>query len=200
MAVPSWTQLCTGWPAIAMILSPDLRPAWRAGDLPGLPEQDPWSNAFRLAGTQVLIEPTVVLLSLACPIPSARNSSSTNAIAKCMNEPATMTTARCQAGLLRIERGSSAGSTSSSVVIPVIRTKAPNGRALIPYSVSPRVVDQMVCPKPMKNWVAFMPNFLAVRKCPASCRITEISTATTKMTTPSAKLILPCLPPCQPPG
>ena len=132
----------------------------------------------------------VVVLSLACPIPMARISSSTKASAKCMNEPATMTIARCQAGLLRIERGSSAGSTSSSVVMPVIRTNAPNGRALTPYSVSPRVVDHRVGPKPTKNWVAFMPNFLAVRKCPASCKITEMRMPTTNRTMPKAKAML----------
>src|SRR5262249_20927108 len=76
---------------------------------------------------------------------------------------------------------------------PVIRTKAPNGRDLTPYSVSPRLVDHRVFPKPTKNWVTFMPNFLAVRKCPSSCRTTEMSTATTKMTTPSRKPMLPPL-------
>ena len=66
----------------------------------------------------------------------------------------------------------------------MILTKPPNGRALIPYSVSPRQVDQMVGPKPTKNLVTFMPNFLAVAKCPASCNITEKSRATMKMTQP----------------
>src|ERR1700733_2652424 len=198
IATPSWVQLCTGVSPTAITVSPALIPAALAGEACLLPAQEPWLYALRLAGTHALPPPIALVFafSLIRPIPSARASRSTNESAKCMNEPATMTMARCQAGLFRIERGSSAGSTSSRLVIPVIRTKAPNGRALMPYSVSPRVVDHRGGPEPMKNWVACMPNFLAVRKCPASCRITEIRMATTKMTTPSRKLILPCLPPC----
>jgi len=151
MAVPSCDQVCTGLPPIAMILSLALIPAVLAGALPWLFLHEPWLSAFTLAGTQLATEPIVVVLAFAIPIPSARMISSTNASAKCMNEPATMTIARCQRGLFRIARGSSAGSTSSKVVIPVIRTKAPKGRALTPYSVSPRLVDHRVCPNPMKN-------------------------------------------------
>jgi len=50
------------------------------------------------------------------------------------------------------------------VVMPVIFTNPPSGRALTPYSVSPRRNDQMVEPKPTKNWVACMRNALAVTK------------------------------------
>ena len=79
--------------------------------------------------------------------------------------------------------------------MPVILTKPPSGSALTPYSVSPRLVDQSVVPKPTKNWVAFMPKALAVTKCPASCSMTETSNATTKMSTPIRKLIVLTLPP-----
>ena len=77
----------------------------------------------------------------------------------------------------------------------MILTKPPTGSALTPYSVSPRRVDQIVEPKPTKNWVAFMPKALAVTKCPASCSITETSKATTKMSTPIRKLTVLTLPP-----
>jgi hypothetical protein len=40
--------------------------------------------------------------------------------------------------------------------------------ALMPYSVSPRVNDHSVGPKPTKNFEAFMPKALAVAKWPAS--------------------------------
>ena len=111
-----------------------------------------------------------------------------------MNEPAAETMIRCQPGCLRNDRGSSAGSTSSSSVIPTILTKPPAGIALTPYSVSPFWRDQMVRPNPTKNWVAFMPNSLAVAKWPASCSMIEASRATTKMATPSRKLIRRSLP------
>ena len=68
-----------------------------------------------------------------------------------MNEPDASTIARCQPGLARNERGSSAGSTSSRMVMPVILTNPPSGRAFTPYSVSPRLLDHSVVPKPTKN-------------------------------------------------
>ena len=68
-----------------------------------------------------------------------------------MAEPAHSTAIRCQAGLLRNDRASSSGSSgSSSECMPTILTKPPRGSALIPYSVSPRQVDQIVGPKPTK--------------------------------------------------
>ena len=39
----------------------------------------------------------------------------------------------------------------------------------------------------MKNWVAFMPNFLAVTKWPYSCSMIEADRATTKMIQPSSR-------------
>ena len=57
---------------------------------------------------------------------------------------------RCHPGARRNERGSSAGSTSSMDVIPTILTNPPTGKALMPYSVSPRCVDHTVGPKPTK--------------------------------------------------
>src|SRR5262249_12582582 len=97
-------------------------------------------------------------------------------------------------GFLRNERGSSAGSTSSSSVMPTIFTKPPAGIALTPYSVSPLLRDQIVRPNPTKNWVAFIPNSLAVAKWPASCSMIDASRATMKMATPSRKLIRRSLP------
>ncbi len=70
--------------------------------------------------------------------------------------------------------------------MPSIFTKPPAGMALTPYSVSPRRVDHRVGPKPTKKRDAFMPNDLAVAKCPASCSMTESSSATTKAITPIA--------------
>ncbi len=76
---------------------------------------------------------------------------------KCTVEPAASTTTRWRAGCFQKARPSSPGSTSSSEVIPTILTNPPAGMALNPHSVSPRWRDQMVGPKPTKNWVAFMP-------------------------------------------
>src|ERR1700746_1777592 len=112
-----------------------------------------------------------------------------------MREPATGRTSRSQAGFTRNERGSSAGSTSSSEVMPTIFTNPPAGMALTPYSVSPLVRDHSVGPKPRKNWVAFMPNFLAVAKWPNSCSMTETDSATMKMIQPTSTLIRRRLPP-----
>ena len=41
--------------------------------------------------------------------------------------------------------------------MPTILTKPPAGMALMPYSVSPRVRENTVGPKPTKNCVAFIP-------------------------------------------
>src|SRR6266511_1290775 len=58
--------------------------------------------------------------------------------------------------------------TLSCGLIPAILQKPPSGSALIPYSVSPRLVDQRVLPKPRKKRSTFMPNSLAVAKWPPS--------------------------------
>src|SRR5216684_4115883 len=47
--------------------------------------------------------------------------------------------------------------------------------AFMPYSVSPFRRDQIVRPNPTKNWVAFIPNSLAVAKWPASCSMIDPS-------------------------
>src|SRR6202451_1209138 len=132
IATPSCVQLCTGVPPTAMILSPALIPAALAGEACLLPTQEPWLYALRLTGTQALTPPIALVFgfSLIRPIPSASASSSTTASAKCMNEPATMTMARCQAGLFRIERGSSAGSASAGVVMPGVPKKGADRQAL----------------------------------------------------------------------
>src|SRR5215467_13986509 len=173
-----------------MILSPDCSPALAAGE-----RGSPCAHAAcACAGTHCSTL-TVVPDWSATPTPTASIHNSTNAIRKCMNDPAAMTIARCHPGLLLNDRGSSAGSTSSMLVMPVILTNPPSGSAFTPYSVSPRRVDQIVVPKPTKNWVAFMPNAFAVAKCPASCSMTETSNATTKMSTPIRKLTAATLPP-----
>src|SRR5215472_3379349 len=151
-----------------MIWSPVRMPAAWAGDCGFWPgEQGVWA----LDGTQDTTVTTVVVGAVAEPMPTASTHSSTNAMTKCMNEPADSTITRCQAGLARRERDSSAGSTSSRLVIPVILTNPPTGNAFTPYSVSPRCLDQMVGPNPTKNCVAFTPNALAVAKCPISCNM-----------------------------
>ena len=62
----------------------------------------------------------------------------------------------------------------------MMRTYPPAGMALTPYSVSPRRVDHSRGPKPRKNSVTFMPDHLAVMKCPNSCSmIIRIRAATT---------------------
>jgi hypothetical protein len=106
----------------------------------------------------------VVVPGLARPIPAASANSSTKASTKCMNEPAASTMMRCQPGWRRNDRGSSSWAMSSISVMPTIFTKPPAGMALTPYSVSPLRRDQTVWPNPTKNWVTFIPNFLAVRK------------------------------------
>ena len=123
------------------------------------------------------------------PIAAVTAKISKNPIRKCMNEPASSTTQRCQGGLARNVRGSSSGLTSSRLLIPAMSTKPPSGSALIPYSVSPRLRDQTVLPKPTKNLMAFMPKALAVNRCPASCSMIEISSAITKISTPSRYVI-----------
>ena len=57
--------------------------------------------------------------------------------------------------------------------------------AFRPYSVSPRVRDHTVGPKPMKYWVTFPPNLLAGIMCPSSCRPIETRIANTNSTTPT---------------
>ena len=152
-----------------------------------------------MAGTQgVTVATWLVVIWFSIPMPSASPKISTAASTKCMNEPAASTISRCQPGARRNDRGSSSGSTSSIDVIPMILTKPPSGSALMPYSVSPRWVDQIVGPKPMKYWVHFMPNRLAVTKCPVSCSITETSRATRKISQPSdvqQRAFLPTLTP-----
>jgi len=86
------------------------------------------------------------------------------AMTKCVTEPAVSTTTRCQVRPRQKARGASAGSSSSSGVMPVILTNPPAGMALTPYSVSPRCRLNSVGPKPTKNCVAFMPKARAVRK------------------------------------
>src|SRR6478752_4321529 len=56
--------------------------------------------------------------------------------------------------------------------------------ALRPYSVSPRLVDQTVGPKPIMYWVTLTPNFLAGTRCPISCSAMLSATPTTTTRTP----------------
>ena len=151
IALPSWFQLLIGLPLNAVTWSPSRSPASLAGDGGSDAVQVPLLSWVVFAATQVLTVPSWVVLSFSMPMPSARPKISRKASTKCMNEPAQSTTIRCQAGWRRNDLGSSAGSsTSSSECIPMILTKPPTGSALIPYSVSPRLVDQSVGPKPTK--------------------------------------------------
>ncbi len=54
--------------------------------------------------------------------------------------------------------------------------------ALIPYSVSPLRIDHSRGPKPKKYSVTFIPDHLAVMKCPVSWIITMAMMARTKAT------------------
>ena len=134
-----------------MTVSPTWSPASLAGDAGFAAVQVPLSRAVTLDATHVLIVPSWVVLSFSMPTPSASPAISRKASTKCMKEPADRTRIRCQAGWLRNDLGSSSGSSgSSSECIPMILTNPPIGSALIPYSVSPRQVDQIVGPKPTK--------------------------------------------------
>ncbi|CAB4699728.1 unannotated protein [freshwater metagenome] len=61
-------------------------------------------------------------------------NSSTMAMTMCIIEPAVMTSSRFGYDLLRYVTGSSAGSVSSRLFMPTMRTNAPIGRARTPYS------------------------------------------------------------------
>ena len=85
IAAPSWSQLCTGWPASATILSPVRKPALTAGDAGSALTQ---VAAVSLFGTHGSMAPMVdEETSVAWPMPKARMNSSTKASRKCMNEP-----------------------------------------------------------------------------------------------------------------
>src|SRR6266542_5907320 len=108
MAAPSWVQLRTRFPAMAMILSLSRIPAALAGDGLSPGRHVPLAEAVALAGRQLLTEPIFVELSLASPIPRASTISRKKARAKCMKDPAASTIARCQPGCRRNDLGSSA--------------------------------------------------------------------------------------------
>ncbi len=187
ISLVSCVQVATGTPLSDVTLSPTFSPASAAGDLASPAEHAaPSVSAFWLDGTQDATVPSCVVLPFSIPMPSARPKMRTAAITKCMNDPAASTISRCQPGARRKDRASSSGSTSSIEVIPTILTKPPTGSALMPYSVSPRWVDHSVGPNPTKYLVHFMPNRLAITKCPVSCSITETSRATRKISQPSA--------------
>ena len=54
----------------------------------------------------------------------------------------------------------------------------------MPYSVSPRLRDQTVGPKPTMYWVTLTPNFLAGTRWPISCSAMLSATPTTTTRTP----------------
>src|SRR6478735_1062593 len=56
--------------------------------------------------------------------------------------------------------------------------------ALMPYSVSPRLRDQTVGPKPTMYWVTLTPNFFAGTRWPISCSAMLSATPTTTTRTP----------------
>ena len=106
---------------------------------------------------------STVLVTEVTPTDKNKVSSKTNPITKCRNEPAPKTINRWPTPALTKARWLSFGDNSSRGVMPEIRQYPPAGTALIPNSVSPRCVDQIFFPKPTKNSVTFMPNFLAVK-------------------------------------
>ena len=92
--------------------------------------------------------------------------------------------------------------------MPMMRTKAPSGSRRTPYSVSPRWKLHRRGPKPMKNWVTFMPVDRAVTKWPVSCRKTDtrmptrntnIHTFDTASQANSARMASPAISPARPP-
>ncbi len=89
-------------------------------------------------------------------------------MAKLAAMPDSTTTLFCQNGFSRYVRPMSSGSTSSSTLIPTMRTYPPAGIAFTPYSVSPRLIDQMRGPNPTKNSLTLIPSALAAKKWPAS--------------------------------
>jgi len=93
--------------------------------------------------------------------------------------------------------------------MPTMRTKAPSGSALTPYSVSPRRKLHSRGPKKRKNWVAFIPVQRAVRKWPSSWRKidttrpttnTKIQMLTNASHTNRARMAAIASQPCQPPA
>ena len=92
----------TGCPAIEMTLSLAWIPATSAGEAgwPGA-HAAPLSRALTDLGRHLVIAP--IELVPGTPMATASRNSSTKASAKCMNDPATSTMARCQPGLLRNE-------------------------------------------------------------------------------------------------
>src|SRR3954470_23578214 len=57
----------------------------------------------------------------------------------------------------------------------------------MPYSVSPRLRDHTVGPKPTMYWVTLTPNFLAGTRWPISCSAMLSATPTTTTRTPRRK-------------
>jgi hypothetical protein len=74
--------------------------------------------------------------------------------------------------------------------MPTIFTNPPAGIALMPYSVSPRVIDHSVGPKPTKNFVALNPSSFAAMKWPASWIMITTSSATMNRTMPRLTCLL----------
>ena len=186
----SCSKVETGVPATATIWSPDLRPAIWAG------LRCPPFRATVLS---------IVVVTWPVPMPMATSTIQMSRMAtmKWVIDPAASTMDRCQAGLLRncrsggvgvaaglADRSSSRKLPSFSYgLMPAILQKPPRGKALMPYSVSPRRKDQMVGPKPRKNRSTFIPNSLAVVKCPPSCRKMASIRARTKSVMPSRLVI-----------
>src|SRR5699024_4885371 len=59
------------------------------------------------------------------------------------------------------------------------------GMALMPYSVSPFLVDHRVLPNPIMYWVTRTLKSFAGSRCPISCRAIEAAIPTTMMRMPS---------------
>src|SRR5690606_5783665 len=85
----------------------------------------------------------------------------------------------------RDDMGLAGSAGGAGGIIPPMRTYPPSGIALRPYSVSPRLTDHSVFPKPTMYWVQRIPNSLAGTRCPSSCQAIENSRPRIMRTIPS---------------
>ena len=189
-ALRSSSKVATWLPSTAVIWSPARSPAFWAG--------------LAVPAVSVTVR-SIVVVAWPVPMPMATSTIQISRMAtrKWVIDPAASTIDRCQAGLLRNCRSGGVGSAGalpersssrklasfSYGLMPAILQKPPKGRALMPYSVSPRRNDQMVGPKPRKKRSTFIPKNFAVAKCPPSCRKMASMRARTKSVMPSALVI-----------
>ena len=152
----SLAQLFTGTPLRDVMTSPACKPAISAGDCGSV-----FAQAAFNRGTHEEISEMVVV-GFAVPIPAKIISRIIKPRTKCRKEPAPSTTSLRPEFALKNARDSSPAGISSVAVMPSMRQYPPAGIALIPNSVSPRVNDHILFPKPRKNSLTRIPYFFAV--------------------------------------